>query len=131
MSDDSSPPITVPEELKKKYPELVELILTSESMNDEERQYWVNILPVMTPEQVENLQQLLQNERKQLDAIDEKYEQEMQKVSSGRSIEEIKKDRDEKRHSRRASESTHEEAEREKELAILQAIESMGGEKSE
>ena len=50
-------------------------------MNDEERQYWINILPIMTPDQVKNLFDILDNERKQLAAIDAKYQTEIQKVS--------------------------------------------------
>ena len=65
--------LTIPNELQKRHSELIDLILQSESTNKEERQYWINILPVMTPDQVENLRQILQNEKNQLAAIDRKY----------------------------------------------------------
>ncbi len=42
-------------------------------MNLEERQYWINILPIMTPEQIKNLRDILTNEKEQLAAIDAKY----------------------------------------------------------
>lgn len=73
MTDDSSSSVVVPDDLRAQHPDLVDLILRSESMNDEERQYWVNILPIMTPEQVQNLRDILSNERTQLAAIDAKY----------------------------------------------------------
>lgn len=125
MADDQQPSIVVPEELKKKYPELISLILSSESMNDDERQYWVNILPIMTPEQVENLRQILQNEREQLNAIDSKYEKEMARAQPSRPIEDIRKERDERRRERRQSEGNHEEEERRKEEEILAAIDKL------
>ena len=75
MTDDSSSNsgVTISDDLRKKYPDLIDLVLKSESMNDEERQYWVNILPIMTPEQVQNLRDILDNEKKQLADIDKKY----------------------------------------------------------
>lgn len=76
MKDDSSGSasgVTISDDLRTKFPDLIALILQSESMNDEERQYWVNIMPIMTPEQLQNLRDILNNEQKQLAAIDDKY----------------------------------------------------------
>jgi len=63
----------IPEKLLKNDPQLVELILRSESMNDDERQYWFNLTNVMTPEQIEKLRDILVRERKKLDEIEKKY----------------------------------------------------------
>lgn len=126
MPDDKSS-VTVPEELKKKFPKLIELILGSESMNDEERQYWVNILPVMTPEQRENLEQILQNEKDQLAAIDQKYSKEMESLGQGKAVKEMAEKRKTKRKERRASEGKAEEEEQRKEEEILQAIAELEG----
>jgi hypothetical protein len=60
-------------DLRLKHPELVELILQSESMDDAERQQWIDELPGMTVEQCERLKAILVNERDQLKAIDAKY----------------------------------------------------------
>jgi|TARA_B100001971_G_C18166953_1_gene524772 biopolymer transport protein ExbB/TolQ len=119
-SDQSA--VTIPPELKKKFPEIVALILGSESMNVEERQYWVNIIPVMTPEQLENLKQILANEKKQLAAIDAKYSKEMKKLNTGRTVQQMGKKQQEKRSSRQSKEQKVEEEEKEKEDEILKAI---------
>jgi len=120
MSDSK---IVVPDEIRAKFPELIELIISSESMNDEERQYWINILPVMTPEQITNLEKILDNEKTQLAAIDEKYKKEMEKVGGNAvNIEEIGRERREKRESRKSVEGDHEVGEEEKEAEILMAI---------
>jgi len=65
----------IPDSVRTQFAEMIALIMASESMNDEERQYWFDILPVMNAEQVENLRTILINERDQLAAIDAKYAQ--------------------------------------------------------
>ncbi|MBT7337328.1 hypothetical protein HN801_01320 [Candidatus Peregrinibacteria bacterium] len=65
--------LSISDETRASFPELVDMIVDSESMNNEERQYWVNILPIMTPEQIQSLLDILNNEKAQLDAIDKKY----------------------------------------------------------
>lgn len=75
--------VTVPLATEQQFGELVKLVLASESMNSGERQYWIDLLPVMTPEQTTQLQGILQSEKDQLTAIDAKY---------GKQIEEIRKD---------------------------------------
>lgn len=79
MADQSQPPastLVIPPDIQEKFGPLVELIKASESMNNEERRYWINILAVMTPEQIKNLEEILINEKKQLAAIDQKYNRE-------------------------------------------------------
>jgi len=63
----------IPEELLKNDPSLVDLILRSESMKDDERQYWLNLTKVMTKEQIEKLRDILTRERKKLAEIRAKY----------------------------------------------------------
>jgi len=58
--------LTITPEVQEKFPELVELIKASKSMNNEERQYWVDVLPIMSEDQVKNLRGILDNEKKQL-----------------------------------------------------------------
>lgn len=87
MSDDTSTSGTaatliIPPELQEKYPDIISLILASESMNLTERQYWIDIMPVMTQEQMDQLRTILTNEREQLAAIDAKYATEIEKSGS-------------------------------------------------
>ena len=65
--------LSISDETRASFPELIDMIIGSESMNNEERQYWINILPIMTPEQIQSLLDILNNEKAQLDAIDKKY----------------------------------------------------------
>ncbi len=64
---------TVPPQLMESDPELVQLILESESMDDGERQYWFNLTQVMKPEQLERLRGILTRERDKLAEIRQKY----------------------------------------------------------
>ncbi|MFH0776428.1 MAG: hypothetical protein V1936_02345 [Patescibacteria group bacterium] len=72
----------ISEELAKSNPVLVDLILKTESMKDEERKYWFQLLPAMTEEQVAKLQNILQNERDQLTELDKKYASEIDKLNA-------------------------------------------------
>ncbi len=65
--------LIIPDETKEKYPDLVEKIKNSKSMNNSERNYWLQVLPVMTPEQVKELEDILDTEIRKLKEIDEKY----------------------------------------------------------
>lgn len=97
-SDEST--LNIPEEIRSKFPEYIELILHSESMNTEERQYWIDILPVMDEEQLKQLRDILENEKAQLSAIDEQYANEMTKLGEKRSIAQMTDDRKKKLEAR-------------------------------
>ncbi len=64
---------TVLDEIQAQYPELIKLVLETESMDDNERQYWFDILPSMSDEQVDRLFEILDTEKKQLEELDQKY----------------------------------------------------------
>lgn len=68
---------TVLDEIQTKYPRLLELILSTESMDDGERQYWFDILPSMNSDQVQRLLDILETERKKLDELEKKYQTEI------------------------------------------------------
>lgn len=125
MPQDAHTAVQVPVELQQKFPELIALILGSESMNDEERQYWINILPIMNDEQTQNLQGILDNEKKQLAAIDKKYEKEIEQIGSGelaRQTEELRRKRQQELHKQEAKAEQKEDEQTED---ILKQIENL------
>ncbi|ALM09743.1 MAG TPA: hypothetical protein DDX11_05090 [Candidatus Peribacter riflensis] len=115
--------IQIPDDLKKKFPELIGLILQSESMNDEERQYWVNILPVMTPEQIQNLKDILSNEKQQLAAIDRKYAKEIERIGETQLLEQVDEERRRRRTQRSQTEQAAKQEEDEQTQSLLGRIE--------
>lgn len=72
----------IPETVRSQYPDLIPLILETESMNDDERQYWFQILPIMTDEQVNKLREILANEKQQLSQLDQEYKQDLKRINS-------------------------------------------------
>lgn len=72
---------TIPQVVLDKYPELVELIKKTESMSDDERNYWFQILPIMTEEQVNRLKTILAEETAQLAKLDDQYQDELAKLN--------------------------------------------------
>lgn len=126
MADPQSTPpatgITVPADTQAKFGELIALIKASESMNDEERQYWINLLPVMTPEQVANLNEILINERTQLAAIDEKYGKDAQSPAP-QSLQKMEEDRKKKKAQRTSAEESDKQKEAQSAEDVLKQIE--------
>lgn len=117
--------VTVPDDIRAKFHDLVDLILQSESMNDEERQYWINILPVITQEQIQSLRDILENEKRQLAAIDKKYAQEIEKIGQEETI----KQSDGVRRSKRTARAVQEESfEREDEVQTENILKKIEGE---
>jgi hypothetical protein len=118
--------VFVPPALRESHGELVDLILRSESMNDEERQYWVDILPVMTPDQVQQLRGILENERSQLAAIDAKYAQDVTGAPRAeRPLEEIGTERRQRATARSSQEQQSESEEASAEEEILKKVEEL------
>ena len=55
---------------------LKELINASQSMDWEEKQYWIDILPNMNENQLNRLKDILKNELESYKKVDEKYKYE-------------------------------------------------------
>jgi hypothetical protein len=106
MTDDNANQSTlqIPPETQARFPELIALITQSESMNVNEQQYWVNILPIMTPEQLQNLD---------IDDVGQQAQQDH-----------ITQERQFKRRERLEFESENDEAEKSAEQALLDEINS-------
>ncbi|MBT6068255.1 hypothetical protein HOG48_00705 [Candidatus Peregrinibacteria bacterium] len=77
----------VPEDMRGKYPTLIGLVLETESMTDDERQYWFQIMPIMTEKQLMKFQGILETEKKQLAKLDDEYEEQLKKLNNRHLIE--------------------------------------------
>jgi len=78
---------TILDEIEARYPELVELVLGSESIDNNEKQYWFDILPSMTNEQIDRLFNILMTERNQLEELNLKYQEEIKTLNEKHLIE--------------------------------------------
>ncbi len=135
MADDQTSPqgagtkpaatgLVISPEVQEKFASILVLIQGSESMNNEERQYWINILPIMTPEQLKNLQDILSSEKKQLAAIDAKYSKEMTQVSGAAAVQSMEQKIRTQKEKRREAEQEDLKKEQTKEEEILSQIQS-------
>lgn len=72
---------TILDEIQIKYPDLIELVLGSESIDNNEKQYWFDILPSMTDEQIDRLFNILMTEKRQLEELNVKYQDEIKTLN--------------------------------------------------
>ncbi len=77
----------ISDEMQAKYPELIKLILNTESMDNDERQYWFDIMPSMTDSQIDRLFNILETERKKLEELEVKYQKEIKALNEKHLIE--------------------------------------------
>jgi hypothetical protein len=112
----------VPRLVRDKFPDLVKLIYETESMNIEEREYWLQIMPIMTEEQIVKFRDILVNEKEELAKLDTEYESEMSKINK-KPYDETKIK--EKMQKMKTEESQAEKAEKSEEAALLDQLENM------
>jgi hypothetical protein len=120
----SSTGLVIPPDVQEKFGALLALIQGSESMNNEERQYWINILPIMTPEQIQNLQEILTSEKSQLAAIDAKYSKEGAAIDNAAVVASMEQKIKDKKLKRKQKEDEHDVQEKSKEDELLAQIQS-------
>lgn len=77
----------VDDDIQAQYPELIKLVLNTESMDDEERQYWFDIMPSMNDSQIDRLFNILDTERKKLEELELKYQNEIKALNEKHLIE--------------------------------------------
>lgn len=125
QNDDIFAKFDIPETVKQQYPDLVPLILQTESMNDDERQYWFQILPIMTDEQVNKLREILVNEKKQLEDLDKKYNKEIKRINDKHVAEWNAAKAKEKRQKLQTTEGEAEKAEKQHEEELLKKLQGL------
>lgn len=65
----------VDQTILEKYPDLIQMLFASESLDFDEKKYWMELFPVMSEEHVTKLREILENERKEMAKLDEEYAQ--------------------------------------------------------
>lgn len=117
--------LNIPPEVVEKFGELVELIKGSKSMNFDERQYWVDVLPIMSEDQLTNLRGILDNEKKQLEAAAQAYSEGVKKSEEKTASVFDEKVYQEKKKLLNAQEAEHEAAETQSEDDILAELDNL------
>lgn len=122
MFSQKNSPYSIPPEVLKKYPDLVELILATESMNDEEREYWFSVIPIMNAEQIAKLKAILVEEKEQMKQIDDAYAQELEALDKQHRMEWKRYDMEEKQNALEKAEKKDKAEEKKAEETLLQNI---------
>ncbi len=120
--DDAS--LKIPKEIQAKYPDLIKLIKETESMNEDERAYWFDLIPIMTDEQISNLREILLSEKKKLEELDHKYQQELLEINKKQKSGWQAVEQKEKKKKIKEKEMQAEEQEKKEEKKILEDLES-------
>jgi hypothetical protein len=113
---------TVPSLVKEKFPDLIQLIKDTESMNDEERNYWFQILPIMTEDKIQKFQAILVNEKMQLGRLDKEYEDEVSRLNTKHMMEWKEFETKEKRKAIQTAEEKSKEEEQATEEDLLKRL---------
>ncbi len=116
---------TVPKLVREKFPDLIDLIKSTESMNEEERDYWFQILPIMTEEQIAKFRDILVSEKEQLDRLDKEYEEELSRLNEKHMIEWKEFETKEKRAEIAGKEKKAEVEEKATEEELLKKLQEM------
>jgi len=77
----------IADEMQADYPELIKLILKTDSMDNEEKQYWFDIMPSMNDDQIDRLFTILETERRKLEELELKYQDEIKSLNEKHLIE--------------------------------------------
>lgn len=116
----------VPEKFLSAYSDIVEMLLLSESMNDDERQYWFSLAEVMNEDQTLKLRGILTREREKLAEIEKKYGPKQPTLTDAEIVErnaEMQRKRSEQQAALAAREAEHEKTEDEE--SILSELDNL------
>ena len=117
----------IPAKLTQNDPVLIDLIMKSESMKDEERQYWFNLYEVMNTAQIEKLRDILTRERKKLAEIDAKYGKKpvIDPVEAAKKAEEMAQKRAAEQAALARREAEHQAKEADAEAALMDELDNL------
>ncbi len=122
---DDKTKLTIPDDVQKEFPQLVEMIKKSRSMDNDERQYWIDVLPIMSDDQLQNLKDILSNEQKQIHDAEQSYSKGVEGAIRKSELDFDAEAYKEKKRIRLIAERKHEEEEKKREENILKELENL------
>jgi hypothetical protein len=123
--DEAEQHYIIPKLVREVFPDLVKLIFETESMDADEREYWLQILPIMTEDQIKKFRDILVNEKEQLTKLDKEYEEEMSGLEKQHKTQINQEEVKQKREELRAKESAAEKEENQAEEDLLKQLEDL------
>jgi hypothetical protein len=115
----------IPALVTENYPKIIPLIIQTESMDDEEREYWFQMIPIMNLDQIKKLEGILNNEREQLAKLDSEYEAELKKIDEKHMLEWKEFEMKQKKEEIAQKENITEEEEQATEEELLKKLQNL------
>jgi hypothetical protein len=119
------PSFVIPQIVQDKYPDLIEMLKKSESIDDEEKTYWFSALETMDDDQVESLRQILEDEQMQLTEVDEQYEEVAKQALDKTEQEVLEQQRQEIAKQRRFAEQQSRETDEDRQDELLSLLDDI------
>ncbi|PIR55208.1 hypothetical protein COU74_02280 [Candidatus Peregrinibacteria bacterium CG10_big_fil_rev_8_21_14_0_10_36_19] len=115
----------VPPLIREKFSDLIKLIYETESMDKEEREYWLQIMPIMSEDQIVKFREILVTEKDQLAALDQKYATDMAAINKKQNSELDEEEMKKKLKVIKDQEVSSEAAEKLEEEKLLKELETL------
>jgi len=115
----------VPKLVRETFPDLMKLVFETESMDIDEREYWLQILPIMTQDQIQKFRDILVNEKDQLQKLDKEYEGELSKINQPQPQTISEEDMRRRRDEIKAKEEVSAKEEDKQEEALLEQLKNL------
>jgi hypothetical protein len=115
----------IPQVVLDKYPELVEMLKKSESIDDEEKKYWFGALETMDEGQVDSLKGILDDEKIELEEIENNENEVVESALTEAETEVFDKKREEERANRKKQEKESREEEEDKQDELLSMLDDI------
>jgi len=115
----------IPKLARETFPDLIKLIFETESMDEDEREYWLQILPIMTEDQIKKFRDILVNEKEQLKKLDQDYQKEMSEANKKNTKQFDEEEMLKKRTALKAQEVESEKVEEQSEQALLDSLKNL------
>lgn len=125
ISDDNVQQYSIPQVVLEKYPELVEMLKKSGSIDDEEKKYWFGALETMDDDQVESLRGILEDEKVEIEEAEGKEAEVVEAVLSNAEKEVFDKKSKEERERRKKQEQKSREEEADKQDELLSMLDEI------
>ena len=117
--------LLIPDMAAEKYPDLVELLKKSSSLNTEEKNYWLQMIPTMSEEQLSELRSILVDEKVVTMEAQEEYDTEVAKIEKEKEKEFLEMQKQQKKMLRIEAEKSSRQEETSRADALLRKLENM------
>ena len=116
----------ITKEIAEAYPDILQMLFVTPSLNFEEKKYWIQLLPLMSTEHIERLRTILVTEKQKLAAIEEQFAEKAEAFSN--TVKLSREEIDERRETLRSKEIESQQEETSEEAALLDQLDMLSDE---